>query len=125
MVQLPHKAIVQGLHWDIESAQADTVLQVVRFDHAAQVWVDYGAPIDASAIGCGFIPDTFVVPCDGNELFAIRIEDWPAPTAGTTDPCGIYPACEMYTLCLTLNAFMWYPVSTTFCKSDPCFGLKL
>lgn len=123
MATLPSLAILKGVMFQVNAAQAGTVFDVVLASTGDKIITG----IDASATGVYYvdIAGGFVVPPDTNDSIAIEITSWPALDAGADDPCGVYGPCDDMTLCVTVNAFIWAPVSADFCSSDPCFGAQV
>lgn len=120
VVTLSRLAVLRGLMLQINTAQEGTVFDVVSVATGEVLM----AGIDASATGVHYVDISgFVVPQDTNDVIALRISSWPELTEEEPDPCGIYGPCDDLTLCITMNAFIWAPVSAEFCQSDPCFGV--
>lgn len=118
---IPHMAIVRGIMLQVNAAQAGTVFNVIRAS-TGEVLI---ANVDASETGVHFVETSgFVVRPDTNDSIAIEIISWPEIDTSNVDPCGVYGPCDDFTLCLTVNAFIWSPVAADFCKNDPCFGAK-
>lgn len=121
LATIPHLAIVRGVLLQVNSAQAGTVFNVIRAS-TGEVLI---ANVDASETGVHFVETSgFVVRPDTNDSIAIQLVSWPEVDDSNVDPCGVYGPCDDYSLCLTINAFIWSPVAADFCVSDPCFGAK-
>lgn len=118
---IPHLAIVRGVMLQVNAAQPGTVFNVIRAS-TGEVLI---ANIDASETGVHFVETSgFVVRPDTNDSIAIQLVSWPEVDTSNVDPCGVFGPCDDYSLCLTVNAFIWSPVAADFCVSDPCFGAK-
>ena len=121
LATIPHLAIVRGIMLQVNSAQPNTVFNVIRAS-TGEVLI---ANVDASETGVHFVETQgFVVRPDTNDSIAIELISWPEVDNSNVDPCGVFGPCDDYSLCLTVNAFIWSPVAADFCTSDPCFGAK-
>lgn len=120
LVAIPHEAILAGVYWRVEGAQAGTTFDIIRASDGTVI----AAGVDASTTGVGFAATNHLVPADTNEIVAIKLVTWPVLDVTNADPCGVYGPCDDLSLCFTVNAFIWSPVAERFCKSDPCFGAK-
>lgn len=120
VVTLPRLAVLRGVMLTINTANEGVVFDVISLA-TGEVLLE---GVDASATGAYYVDISgFVVGADTNDILALRIVSWPELEEDEQDPCGVYGPCDDLTLCLTLNAFIWTPVSADFCKSDPCFGV--
>lgn len=120
MVTLPRLAVLRGVMLQVNAANAGVVFNVVSMA-TGEVLLEN---IDASTTGVHYVDISgFVVAADSNDSLALQIVAWPELDTDQQDPCGVYGPCDDLTLCVTLNAFIWSPVSAEFCKEDPCFGV--
>lgn len=121
LVTLPRLAVLRGVMLTVNGAQPGTIFDVVSLA-TGQVLI---AGVDASATGVYYTDVSgFVVPMDTNDILGIRVASWPDLETDDVDPCGVYGPCDDLSLCITLNAFIWSPVSADFCNSDPCYGVN-
>lgn len=122
VVTLPRLAILRGVMLQVNSPNEGVIFDVISLA-TGQVLI---AGVDGSIPGVYYVDVAgFVVAPDSNDSIALRVTSWPALETDDVDPCGIYGPCDDLTLCITLNAFIWTPVSAEFCRNDPCFGANL
>ena len=122
VVTLPRLAILRGVMLQVNSPNEGVTFDVISLA-TGQVLI---ADVDGSIPGVYYVDvHGFVVAPDSNDSIALRITSWPALDTEDADPCGIYGPCDDLSLCITMNAFVWTPVSAEFCRNDPCFGANL
>lgn len=121
MSTLPHLAVVRGVMLRINTPQTDTSFDVIRVS-TGEVLI---AGVDASVAGVHFVETTgFIVGGDTNDSIGLKIVSWKDIPNTDPDPCGVYQPCDDFTLCVTMDVFMWSPVAADFCQADPCFNVS-